>query len=80
MGDGTRVLGGRELGVGGLYMPDAPDKDPPKLFYNTKLAMPIGGGIIAAIIVGSINRSLSYTNYESEKDFVSKLKILPADS
>jgi hypothetical protein len=80
VGDGTRVISGRELGVGGLYIPDALDKDPPKLFYNTKLPMPMGGGIIAAIIVGSIHGSLGYTNYESEKDFVSKLEILPADS
>ena len=80
VGDGTRVLGGRELGVGGLYIPDALDNDPPKLFFNTKVGARIGAGILDYLIVGSINGSLSYTNYESEKDFVSKLKILPADS
>lgn len=75
--DGTGTVGGREPGVGGLFIPSDLAQEPPKLFYTLKLPSLVnGGGIVAGVISSIYDGTLGYVNYQTEKDFVSSLKIL----
>jgi hypothetical protein len=75
-GDGTGPIAGKAPGVGGLFIPTDLDKDHLRLFFVLKVITPLLGGLTELAIQSMIDGSLAYIDYETEKDFVSGLKIL----